>query len=377
MSADLVVVGGGIVGLGHAVEAVARGLTVTVVEREDRPLGASVRNFGHGCVTAQEGVAYRHALAARDRWLTLARRAGFWAAETGTVVVARAEDELEVLESFAAERDGAGVTMLTAAEADRRAGTAGALGGAYLERDIRVDPRAAVPAIARWLAEQPGVTFGWSTSVLGVEPGGVRTNRGDIEAREVVVCIGHDLDRLFPGLAADAGVRRCALHMLRVAAPAYRTRAATEAPAVLTGLSMLRYAGLVRQPPSARLRARLAAERPELLELGVNHMFTQHPSGDLLIGDTHAYGASVDPFAAEDVDELILDETARLLGTPSLRVRERWRGVYASAPGEFLVRQVQPGCTVVAVTAGIGMTTGLGLAAHVVDQLVTDRVPTP
>lgn len=52
---DLVVVGAGIVGLAHAVEAVRRGLRVTVIERDRRPVGASVRNFGHCCVTAQRG----------------------------------------------------------------------------------------------------------------------------------------------------------------------------------------------------------------------------------------------------------------------------------------------------------------------------------
>ncbi|TDE16103.1 TIGR03364 family FAD-dependent oxidoreductase [Jiangella asiatica] len=372
----MVVVGGGVVGLGHAVEAVARGLTVTVVERDDRPLGASVRNFGHGCVTAQSDAAYAHAVASRKRWLRLARTAGFWAGETGTVVVARADDELDVLRSLAAERAGDGVTLLTGAETDARAGTAGARGGAYLAGDIRVDPREAVPSIARWLAEQPGVTFRWSTTVLGVEPGGVRTSRGDIAADQVVVCVGHDVDQLFPQLAADAGVRRCSLHMLRVAAPDGRLLDAVTAPAVLTGLSMLRYSALARQPAAARVRERLTSQRPELLDLEVNLMFTQHPGGDLLIGDTHAYGASVDPFAAEPVDQLILEETARLLGVASLRVQERWRGVYASAPGDFLVRHTAPGNTVVGVTTGIGMTTGLGLAAHVVDQLLAGRVPT-
>ncbi|MBA3781924.1 MAG: FAD-dependent oxidoreductase, partial [Nocardioides sp.] len=94
---DLLVVGSGIVGLGHAVEAVRRGLTVTLVEREDRVVGASVRNFGHSCATAQAGVALDLARASRERWLELGRHAGFWVGTTGTVVVARADDELVLL----------------------------------------------------------------------------------------------------------------------------------------------------------------------------------------------------------------------------------------------------------------------------------------
>ncbi len=102
---DVVVVGAGIVGLAHAAEASARGQSVVVVERDERAVGASLRNFGHGGVTAQAGRALRLARVARQRWLELGRVAGFWVGETGAVVVARADDERAVLEELAAERD--------------------------------------------------------------------------------------------------------------------------------------------------------------------------------------------------------------------------------------------------------------------------------
>ena len=43
---DIAVVGGGILGLAHAYEARQRGLSVALFERNPRPQGASVRNFG-------------------------------------------------------------------------------------------------------------------------------------------------------------------------------------------------------------------------------------------------------------------------------------------------------------------------------------------
>ncbi|MFC4947683.1 TIGR03364 family FAD-dependent oxidoreductase [Pseudonocardia sp. GCM10023141] len=366
---DLAVVGGGIVGLAHAVEAVARGLSVTLIERDDRAVGASVRNFGHGCVTAQAGVAQAYGERARGTWLRLGRAAGFWAAETGAVVVARAEEELACLTELAEQRGGADVALLSAAQVTDRVPVAadGLLGGAFLPRDIRVDQRRAAGAIAAWLAAQPGVRIRWSTPVTGIEEGVVHTARGDVEAARIVVCAGHDLDRLLPAVTDDAGVQRCELQMLQVRAPG----GAVVDPAVLTGTSMLRYPAFAATEGARRLRARLSAERPELLESVVNHMFTQLPDGDLVIGDTHAYDRTPGPFdvASERLDELLLAETAALLGVPHLEVVRRWRGTYASAAGEFLHARVAPGAVAVTVTSGIGMTTAFGLAPDVLDSL--------
>jgi len=85
--ADVAIAGAGIVGLAHAVETVRRGLSAVVVERDDRARGASVRNFGHGFVSAQAGDALVAALEARERWIELAREAGFWLLESALKTV--------------------------------------------------------------------------------------------------------------------------------------------------------------------------------------------------------------------------------------------------------------------------------------------------
>ncbi|MGW6935090.1 FAD-dependent oxidoreductase [Lentzea sp. NPDC054927] len=347
-SVDLVVVGAGIVGLAHAWHAVRQGLSVAVVERDEHAVGASVRNFGHGCFTAQDGVAFEYAMTAREEWLKLAEEAGFWLRESGTVVMARHDDERAVLEEFASVRE----IELTD-------------GGAFLPLDIRVNPREAVHAIASLLAER-GVAFHWSTNVLTVESGLVRTARGEIRCRAAVVAVGHDVDRFFPDLADRHEIQRCQLRMLRVA------HGGVIDSAVLTGFSMLRYEAFARCPSIEKVRERLTHDHPELVEAGLNLMFTQLPDGSLTIGDTHHYSRTVDPYRPEHLDDLVLTETARLLGVPALKVLERWRGIYASAPEPFLTATPAPLVRAVSVTSGIGMTTALGLAPAVLDDLLQE-----
>ncbi|MGY0020732.1 TIGR03364 family FAD-dependent oxidoreductase [Streptomyces sp. YJ-C3] len=366
---DLVVVGAGIVGLAHAVEAVRRGLRVTVVERDRRPVGASVRNFGHCCVTAQRGELLDLATRSRTGWLDAAARAGLWAPEAGALVVARSATELAVLEELREERGTDAVRLRTRDEvgdalgrpADERGDLAG---GALLPADLRVNPREAAPRIAAWLAEQPGVRVLWGTNVTGVESGTVHTSRGPVHGDQLLVCVGHDLDRLYPREAEAHGIERCRLSMARVEAPAaFRTDAA-----VLTATSMLRYDAFTATPSAAALRDEVIGHSAELLDIGANVMFTRLPDGTVLVGDSHAYDTTEIPFQDEAVSALLLREVARVLGVRDVRVTERWQGVYASsARGPLLVRDLAPGVRALSVTSGVGMTLSFGLAAATFD----------
>ncbi|MGW2251009.1 TIGR03364 family FAD-dependent oxidoreductase [Kitasatospora sp. NPDC001660] len=366
---DVVIVGAGIIGLAHAFEALAGGLSVTVVERDRQPVGASVRNFGHCCISAQEGELLGLARRSRAGWLRAAEAAGFWAAEAGALVVARSATEAAVLEELHAERGGDGIRLRTAAETARALGRApGAdgdlVGGALLTDDLRVNPREAAPALARWLEEQPGARILWGTAVTGVESGTVHTTRGPVHGERILVCVGHDLDYLFPDLAEEHEVQRCRLTMARAAAPeGLRTDSA-----VLTATSMLRYDAFTARPSAARLREEVVGRSPELLEIGANVMFTRLPDGSVLVGDSHHYDATTPPFIDEHTFELLTGAVAGVLGIERLRILERWQGVYASSSrGPLLVRDLAPGVRALSVTSGIGMTLSFGLAAATFD----------
>ncbi|WP_344756098.1 TIGR03364 family FAD-dependent oxidoreductase [Gryllotalpicola koreensis] len=366
---DVAVVGAGIVGLAHAWHAVRAGLRVVVIERDEFAVGASVRNFGHICTTAQSGLVYEYALRAREEWLMLATDAGLPVATTGTAVIARRPEELAVLEEFVGERSDDNV-LLTAPQLAEKLGfdAPGALGGAWLGLDLRVDAPTAIPAFGAQLARL-GVEFRYRANVLGVESGRLVTAAGDIAADRIIVAVGHDVDRLFPAAAAAHEVVRCRLRMIEADAPT----GLVVGPGVFTGTSLLRYDGFAETKAAEVLRDALAREVPALGEHGVNLMLTQRlphsaQAGRLVLGDTHHYSLTEPPFDDEASDELLLAEFRALLGVDHLVVRRRWRGVYASSTkGPYLVAHPAPGVTAVSVTSGIGMTTALGLAASVLD----------
>lgn len=378
---DVAIVGSGIVGLGAAYAAVRRGLRVVVVDRTDRPVGATIRNFGHLCIGAQAGPARTYGQASRAIWLRLAADAGFWARESGTLVVARAEDELALLEeavqaegtAFGGAAPGGvtprgvvpggtapgGIRLLSPAEVTGLAPVRPEVvrGGAHLPGDLQVNPREAPGSIVRHLAAL-GIEFRFRTAVTAVRTGLVQTTRGDIAAKDVVVAVNHDVDQLLPEVAERAGVNRCALDMMRVAAD---LPTPLHAP-VLTGWSLVRYGRFAGLASATGLRERLHAERPDLAALDLNQMYTQLPDGTLLLGDSHHKAVQPDPFQPEAAFDAFLAEARDLFAVGGLRVLERWQGVYAAASSEFLIEEVAPRVLALAATTGIGMTTGLGLA---------------
>ncbi len=380
LHADVCVVGAGMVGLAHALEARRRGLSVVVLERDAAAVGASVRNFGHLFFGSQpDGPVFDLALASRERWLELAPAAGIELVQEGTLVLARAEDELAVLETSLVNPE-RHARLLSPREAAALAPVAcdGIVGALHSTLDLRTSPRAAVAGLAGLLDADVQATLRWNTQVHAVEPGVVHAGASSgpaqtttVRAPQIIVCPGPDFRSLAPELRPGLeGLTRCRLQMLSVRAPESRRFG----PALATGLSLVRYPAFADQAPTAALAARLARERPELLEHGIHLLITQLPDGDLVIGDSHAYGDTLDAFADERIYELLLAEAAGLLGVPELAVRERWLGIYASrvhAPGPyrpFHVTRPMEGVQVVENVAGIGMTLSLGFAAAVLDD---------
>ena len=284
---DVCVVGAGLVGLAHAHAARRRGLSVIVLERDVRAVGESVRHGGHLFFSALPiGGALDTAELARERWLDLTRRAGAFADEAGTVIVARNADELAVMEAAAAERDQrAHILTRDQVSALLPIPSGDLVGGFHGARDLRVDPR-------RSQLRSHGC---WREISRRASSGARRSPTWSRDWSAPASCGSGAGDRRLPGIrglglpaglrARDAEPGLGRRQMLRVAAPTGRRYR----PALATGLRLLRHPAFAAQPGAAELRARLELEHPELVERGVQALVTQLPGGDLIIGEARSF----------------------------------------------------------------------------------------
>lgn len=360
---DVVIIGGGIVGLAHAWMATERGLRVHLLERSSSAQGASVRNFGMVWPIGQPaGELHDIALAARERWLELHHAGVITVEPCGSIHAAHHDDEWAVLQEFCNIGD-YDVQMLSANEVIKRApivNPEGLRGGMFSNSELRVNPRVASAQIAKWLQSQKHVTCDFDTTVTKVDDHVVHASDGrKWSAGRIIICSGSDLQTLFPEVLQNSGLRLCKLQMLKATQP----HSMPAMPHIASGLTLRHYHSFAGCPALAALKKRIATDAPELDKYGIHVMASTFANGDVLLGDSHEYGADISPFDKAEIDQWMLRELRKVIRLDDWTIRERWHGIYAKHPDLPVVSQEpMPQVNVFVGTGGAGMTMSFGLA---------------
>lgn len=319
------------------------------------------------------GHLFQRAMRSRAVWLELADRAGFAAERCGSLHVARAGDELAVLEEFQSKHgDEFGTHIITRDDAVRASPGLvrdGLLAALWSPHELSVDPRQAIRAIPAFLRETHGVVTHFGTLALRAAAGRVELSDGRVlECDHAIVCSGEDFQTLFAHEYESSGLTRCKLQMMRTAVQPGGWRLG---PHLAAGLTLLHYKSFQACKALPALRDRMERERPEYLRWGIHVLASQNEAGEVALGDTHEYGLAVEPFCRDDLDRLVLSYLSTFLQLPEPIVSERWMGVYPKSntgATEYVVSPT-PGVWIVNGVGGMGMTLSFGLAQEVWDAM--------
>lgn len=366
LKTDIAIVGAGIVGLAHAYVAAREGYKVTVFDRDYQQQGASVRNFGLVWPIGQApGQNFRRAMRSREIWKYLAREAGFWLQENGSLHLAHAPDEWEVLQEFAETAIGHGYRckLMSAAKVPCKSHYVHSFslrGGLYSDTEMTLDPVEALSKITKWLAEKYQVAFHFGTAVSQVQMPYLVAGDCTWQADRIIICSGSDFETLLPHYFEVAKMTRCKLQMM--AATSQET-ASGFGPTLCGGLTLRHYASFKHCLSLDQLKERIALEMPLCEEWGIHVLVTQHANGELIIGDSHTYGLTHDPFVREEINQEILRQLYRFCNPGNLNITRRWYGVYAKMKHKsHYTIEPEKNLFIVTGLGGAGMTLGFGLA---------------
>jgi len=303
-------------------------------------------------------------------WREVAAAADIPIVHTGLWMTVRRPESVGVLEAFMATEMAEGCRLLSPAEARRRWPQLAAPDMlAVLEStiELRVESREAIPRLAAWLAEAHGVAFLREATVSSIDMPNVYTSRGTVLADRVAVCPGDDFNGLYADRLGAYALTRCKLQMLRLADPGFRLPGA-----IMSDLGLGRYRGYSDLAAAMPLKARLADDQAEHLRHGIHLIVVQSTDGSLVVGDSHHYAATPDPFSRDEVDALILEEFSAALGPKPPPVVERWIGTYASAADRpVLIDAPEASVRIAIVTCGAGASTGFAIGEELINSFDT------
>ncbi len=367
------VVGGGILGTMHALQALDRGWEVLHLEADVGPRRASVRNFGLVWVSGRAGGAELDlALRARTLWERIGSRcSGIGFRPDGSLTIARTDVERNLMAEAAARADATArqfELLDPSGVRDVNPAVKGEItGGLWCPLDAVVEPGKVLGALRQMMSSTgryhwlPGHQAVDVRSNGGPAAGAGHTvidNRGTRhEGSLVLLCIGDRLSGLGGRLGAqlaEAPLRRCRLQMMETAALGERL------PTAIADGDSLRYYPAFDLPG----RASLPPPAPDDSVWGMQLLMVQRAHGGLTIGDTHVYDEPFD-FA---VDELPYDRLrARaedILGQELPPVVRRWAGTYTVVTDDSIYyrREVEERVWVVTGAAGRGMTLSPAIA---------------
>src|SRR6476660_4000308 len=219
MHRSAIVVGAGIVGLATARALATRKYDVKVIERTDRAVGASIRNFGMIWPVGQpDGQLYQRALLSLDIWKAICSEAKIWHDDVCSLHVAYNKYEWDVLCELAEVYGHRQYRLLppdAVGEYSRVIVKENLLGGLYSPHEMIVDPRKAISSIPSYLHAKYGVEFLWGKVVTEIRYPSVFAAHEEFQADEIYVCSGADFETLYPSGYSALEVTKCKLQMMR------------------------------------------------------------------------------------------------------------------------------------------------------------------
>lgn len=369
---DIIIIGGGIMGTFHAYQALEKGLRVALLEKNSRPMGSTVQNFGQIVPSGLDSKWQTYGRKSLEIYKSIQAQFDITVRQNGSVYIASDADELTLLEELAAinrSNDYPSQLLSTAECRSRYPGLRSdySVGGLFFPEEITLEPRTAIHRIRQYLIEQKGLAYFPNTLAIAAETSGENCRVAASDGRvfygeQVFICSGYEFQTLFPEIFAQSNMEAVKLQMILLE----KQPSQVIPGSVLTGLSIRRYESF-RECPSYSAIKQKENNNGLAKKWGVHILFKQAADGSIILGDSHEYAdvAEADTLGThinEEINLFMLSEAAKIFQLQNWNIRETWSGMYAqSKTGDLFRHTIDDRIHIITGIGGKGMTASPGL----------------
>lgn len=371
---DIIIIGGGILGTFHAYHALKSGKTVLQLEKDNFPIGSTVRNFGQVVPSGMEDIWFDYGRRSTEIYKEIQSISDISVRQNGSVYIASDEDEQQLIHELKAHYDQIGYssTMLSGSDLLKKypaLNPAYALEGLYFDQEISVEPDLMIRKLHQYMQQAfANYTLQYDTPVIACETTNtgvtVATSNGNhYQADKAIICNGYEFKLLFPEYFSSSGIVISKLQMMRTQP---FPEVALEGN-ILTGLTTRRYESFEHNCPSFK-NLKTPEHYEELKKWGIHILFKKAADGSFIIGDSHEY-AGVNNFddlgfnINQYVNELMLAEAQRIVNFNVGKIQSYWAGYYPQHPSKHIVTlDLENKIHIRTAIGGKGMTASAGYA---------------
>lgn len=377
---DLIIVGAGALGTFHALFALQKGLSVLLLEKDLRPVEATVRNFGQVIPSGMtEDEWFEYARVSLETYTAIQEEFDISVRRNGSTYLASDDGELELLFEKADWYDDAGYKSerLSAAACLKRFPAVKASyckGALHFPQEVSIEPGIMIHRLHEYLIAKYDLDYRPSTPVRDCQAGAGSCEVTDTmgityRSSKVMICSGRDFKFLLPELFKKSPLELVKLQMLST----YPMPQVKLPGSILSGLSIRRYGAFKSCPSYSKLEP--VENQTELTKWGVHILFKQSVDGSIIIGDSHEYAdvstADTLDFGMDDtLNQLMLSEAKKIIDLPNWNIQRSWNGFYSqSKNAEIYEHTIGGKIHVVTGIGGKGMTTSCGFARQNIQKL--------
>jgi FAD dependent oxidoreductase TIGR03364 len=378
---DLIVIGGGILGTFHAYHALLRGKKVLQLEKDNFPVGATVRNFGQVIPSGMTGEWFNYGLRSVEIYQEIQSEFDISVRKNGSVYIASDQDEQTLIHELKAYYDTLGYShsllnkeqVLNKYPSIKESYAKEAL---FFDQEISVEPNLMIHRLHEYMKTKfEHFTLLYDSPVIDCYSAShnveVRLTNGDkFKAAKAVLCNGYEFKLLFKDLFKESGQVISKLQMMRTA-PVKNIALAGN---ILTGLTIRRYESFEEYCPSFKTIP-LPVHYEELKSYGIHLLFKVAPDGSVIIGDSHEYAAATNfdelGFNLNShINELMIAEASRIVNFDVRQIATTWAGFYPQHPEKHILEyDIDNRIHIRTCIGGKGMTASAGYAEQSIKQL--------
>ncbi|MBX2875119.1 MAG: TIGR03364 family FAD-dependent oxidoreductase [Saprospiraceae bacterium] len=384
---DIIVIGGGILGIAHAYHCLQAGLKVALIERDAYPNGATVRNFGQVVPSGMDLKWQQYGRESLTVYKEIQSKADISVKQEGSIYLASNSEEAQLLEELASinQENNYRSELWTKEQClDHYPGLRQTYvkAGLFFPEEIKLDPRVAARRIIEYCVAELGLNYFSRRTIIDIAslPGQqlLTDNLGrTYRCKKTFLCGGTEFQLLFPDIFNQSDLVRVKLQMMETVPQKKQIIPGS----VLSGWTIRRYESFHECPSFSAIKAQEDADAYHL-KLGIHILFKQSPDGGVIIGDSHEY-ASVkegEPFSLGTDNEIncfILSQAQRIFQLEDWQISRTWVGEYSQCQEQDIFNEtIEQDIHIVTGIGGKGMTGALGYAKENVHNLLSLNLET-